>query len=354
MGFFSDIGHELFGGGKTKIKTKQAPSPRTPDQERSWNDFMDSIYGAFDPKYYLKNNSDVLAYYNNRVRKKNEPVATVDNLTPGARKFANQHWEEYGKAEGRQSNDTNYKNRLAEDIAYQKAADTGYVSDVGNLRDTFLQQLAGTTTDKNIANTAYGNQEQGITDTYTNQLAKNLAEYMPEAQKSAIGLQELANASYEPATSAPITVSLGDFSTPFTTGTQQAAKNQYGKTQEQLTDLYNQIFSNRNATGTEIYGANTTQANLLNTLANQNATNTEGLNQRQLEQLGAQAQMENQLANRFTPNQAANDYQKWLQDFVMQQEALRYGIPTTTEQENIPTDYLGGIGKTATALAALL
>lgn len=327
LGMAGLAGGLLGGSSKSKGSEKQEPAAQTPDQARSWADFMNMVYGAFDPAFYLKHNPDIVDYYNSKSR---DPI-DLENPSEEAVKWAYDHWNKYGKAEGRQGNDPktadSHKNRIAEDIAHQKGADTAFVDQMGGLRSDYLGALGENTQGRIGANDTYGQAMGGIGESYLDKLDKDTQRWR--------GVNNQLTSTVKPtATSAPVSLSMGDFSTPFFTGTQRYAQGTLG-------DLANQSLAVQSNLGKTAYDVRGDQQGLLNKLAQENFGYKDTLNQETLGKQGDQATLENAVNTRYMPNLADNTYMAWLQDLAMQQEKMRYGIPGSSAEYTAPTNWSG-------------
>jgi hypothetical protein len=234
----------------------------TPEQERMYRDLMNLIYGInpsderFDAEYYLSENPEIAAEINQRVDRymkqggdysqkdltfdpvssqwkapdgsvvanpfspdrKQEIGKTRQELTED---FARQHWEETGKHKGLQGSAPRegdeasvvkpYRERLAEDIEYRKGVDTGYADRMGGLREDYLSELGNSFVDRQRANKMYGRRMKGVTDDLVGTIRGATEDWRQGAGEMKQAVKPLANR-------APVNVSLGGFSMPFTTG----------------------------------------------------------------------------------------------------------------------------------------
>ena len=326
----------LTGQGEQKGKNVETNSaaPRDADQSQIWDSFMSSMFGSdavnqdFDADYYLKNNPDVAKALG----------ADPKLITDKDRAAAQKHYEKYGKNEGRNPYDPDTAQvkslleRMTEDNNYNKTADTKLVDDVGGMRSDYLEGLKGTTNENIAANTAFGGQMEGLTDSFLSRLAKNTNIFNTNTDKVMNNLEPTA-------TMAPVNLSMGGFSTPFITGSQRYAQGAYG-------DLNTEKNNVNNADNLARFDSQGALAALFNSLTKENSGFKNALGETTFNQNTAQAGAENQLARDYAPNKTENAYQNILQQLAQWSEGMRYSIPTTTStgSYNPPTNISAGLG----------
>jgi len=326
----------LTGQGDQKGKNVETSSaaPRDADQSQIWDSFMSSMFGSdavnqdFDADYYLKNNPDVAKALGA------DPKLITDKDRAAARK----HYDKYGRNEGRNPYDPDTAQteslleRMTEDNNYNKTADTKLVDDVGAMRSDYLEGLKGTTNENIAANTAFGGQMQGLTDSFLSRLAKNTNTFNTNTDKIMNNLEPTA-------TMAPVKLSLGSFSTPYITGSQRYAQGAYSGLNTEKNNV-------NNADNRTRFDSQSTLAALYNALTKENSGFKDALGETTFNQNTAQAGAENQLAKNYAPNSVENAYQNILQQIAQWSEGLRYSIPTTTStgSYNPPTNIAAGLG----------
>jgi hypothetical protein len=144
------------------------------------------------------------------------------------------------------------------------------------------------------------------------------------------------------------------------TGDRNAANEQYGGTIQGLMDSWGGLANSapinltgaglsgpvQFATGSQRNAANnmTGWAGTLNDIANATANNNTVL-----------AQIENQVANAYTPNRAQNEYLNYIGGLNAQNDQLRYGTPTTTSTGvyDPATNTLAGAGQLASLFTGI-
>jgi hypothetical protein len=246
--------------------------------------------------------------------------------------FARQHWEETGKHKGLQGSAPRegdeasvvkpYRERLAEDIEYRKGVDTGYADRMGGLREDYLSELGNSFVDRQRANKMYGRRMKGVTDDLVGTIRGATEDWRQGAGEMKQAVKPLANR-------APVNVSLGDFSMPFTTGSQRHA-------QSTLQSLINQELQNRRSAAKDIYGARGSLMDLYNRMSHNTQDYRDRLNQQRLDQRGQQAGLEREVGQAYTPNMAENMYMQFLNNLVQATEDRRYRTPTQTTTGELP------------------
>ena len=314
--------YDAIAGNGASQTTTNSPAPMTGDQARINNEFQNSVFGAFDPVYYLKNNPDIVDNWN-----RNHPNApiTADNIPDEAISYATKHWKKWGKAEGRQGNDpattTTYAEKIAQDNAYQKEADQKYLADQGNTIDNFQNQLAGTTDQKIAAQDAQSQFQATNTDNLIAALTGANSTWNSDVQPIIAQNKQLG-------TSAPLMISIGGVPMAITSGSQRDAQTRY-------TGLVGDRLTNNSNLGSNIYNANTSLYDLIKNNAVSNAGFTEDMNAQNLGLDMGQNTLVNQINRLYTPNKDQNDYQNWLQALNQSNDSLRYGTPTQTTTGSI-------------------
>ncbi len=341
MGFFDSSG---------STTTTQKAAAREPDYQKMWDQFVNEFYGAeFDPDYYLRVYPDVARYYKGQ-RLKEQGYRDADELPNEAldslpvdgylRTRAREHWEKYGKSEGRRGWSTGdqgptLQDKFIEDNAARETADRAMIDNMTGISGNFLSNLAKTTQDRIGANQQYGQDMTGTTKNYLSQLTKDTGQYRNT-------LSGLMDAVRPMTTAAPVNFRAGDWD-PISI-TSQHTRN----AQDRLSGLAGMDFSAGKGLSDAQYDKGGALSQLINALAMDNAGFRDALSQTTAGQKSDLAQMQNITDKTYTPNAGRMQYLQWLMDNAIQpNEKARYAIPTMTESGEYSPSGMGILGDIA-------
>ena len=169
-------------GDSAKAATQLSPAAMTGDQAGVANEFNESVFGGFDPTYYLKNNPDLIRNWNDN--HPNKPIlfdGNSESIPDDAIQYAIKHWNKWGKSEGRLGVDPDsvktYEEKIAEDNAYLQGVDQKLVDDQAGTIDQYQKDYAQTNQQKTDARTAQSQNQANVTGTYIDQIKGDAAKY---------------------------------------------------------------------------------------------------------------------------------------------------------------------------------
>lgn len=287
-------------GGSQTTEQEQEPAARTPEQQWISNQVMKLFQGsdaqpqrsAYTPMYMLGGGS--------------WPYPMPSMAMP--------------QTTGETTYVPSLQKRIEEDVAHVTEADKAALDAIIGAGQKFLELQKG-------AGEEWREGLSPIQDWYTGKVAENDAAALENAK--------IANRAVTPMDA--ITLSLGDFRTPFYTGSERGRWDREQRAKESAQD-YGLRLTDQST------GLQNESANILNQILSQKQ-------QYNAQQLGVEekiSQMQKAFAGEHTPNEALNKLMAILLEQSRVEDQLRYGIPsitstTTTQEKPGFLDILSGL-----------
>lgn len=319
--FVDDVVGALTGSESTGSETQtQEPMAATPSQQALYDDFMVQIFGV--DEYIRSIDAEIeelgkgySSDYFSDLRKNYGIREEQQSLREKQEYFKTKYAGDAGKS---------LKDRMTEDAALKKSADIVMGQDVSSNIATYLNKLSDSYGAMNASNTEYGGKITGIGANYLDRLKGDVGAWNANTMPLMDSLRPTAN-------SAPVRLKLGDFETPWYTGSQRAAQNKFsGLNTEKLgvdTSLTNTIKD-----------TDSSVAMMLNTIANQNQANNQALSSETVNQNNSVANLLNDIKTSNLPNQPFIDYLNILGNQVNKNENRRYSLPTTNTDTTVKSN----------------
>jgi len=178
--------------------------------------------------------------------------------------------------------------------------------------------------DIKAANTLTAGETGGITDKFTSDTGASRDIFNTN-------INQLLNTLRPTATRQPINLKMGNFETPFFSGSQRYAQGEFGDRNLERSTENTRI-------GELIKGAGLDQSALENLLTKQGVTADRDVTDQKFDMRNSIGNLINQIANQNLPNSAKMALYKLIQGQANTDQALNYGLPQSTTTQTATSD----------------